>query len=201
MILIKSGFGLALTNWIMSCVTSVSYAVLINGEPSPFFQRGKGLRQGFPLSSLLFILVMEGLSILIKKEKEAGLLTGIKVSRITNILHLLFVDDVLIMTRACLAEWKAIVGLLKVFLHATGLQINEEKSTFHSAGLDEVGFAPFKVIFPYSFESIETGFKYLGFFLKPNCYKADDWRWLIKKFEKIIDHWCNRWLSLGGAQF
>jgi hypothetical protein len=82
MILIKSGFGLALTNWIMSCITSVSYAVLINGEPSPFFQRGKGLRQGFPLSSLLFILVMEGLSILIKKEKEAGLLTGIKVVRI-----------------------------------------------------------------------------------------------------------------------
>jgi hypothetical protein len=44
MILIKNGFGLSVTNWIMSCVTSVSYVVLINGEPSDFFQRGKGLR-------------------------------------------------------------------------------------------------------------------------------------------------------------
>jgi hypothetical protein len=103
MILIKSGFGLATTSWIMSCVTSVSYAVLINGEPSPFFQRGKGLRQGCPLSPLLFILVMESLSILIRKEKEVGSLTGIKVSRITKILHLLFVDDVLIMSKACLS--------------------------------------------------------------------------------------------------
>jgi hypothetical protein len=26
----------------------------------------------------------------------------------------------------------------------------------------------------------------------------DDWGWLIKKFEKRLDHWCNRWLTLGG---
>jgi hypothetical protein len=69
MILIKTGFGLAITNWIMSCITSVSYVVPINGEPYEFFQRGKGLRQGYPLLPLLFILVMEGLSILLKKEK------------------------------------------------------------------------------------------------------------------------------------
>jgi hypothetical protein len=28
--------------------------------------------------------------------------------------------------------------------------------------------------------------------------KAEDWRWLLAKFEKRIGHWCNRWLSLGG---
>jgi hypothetical protein len=119
MILIKTGFGLSVTNWIMSCVTTISYAVLVNGEPSDFFQRGKGLRQGCPLSPLLFILVMEGLSILLKKEKEAGKLSGIKVARITNILHLLFVDDVLILSRASVAEWKVIAGLLKTFLNAS----------------------------------------------------------------------------------
>jgi hypothetical protein len=79
-----------------------------------------------------------------------------------------------------------------------GLQINEEKSTFHSVGLEEVGLTPYKEIFSYRFESIETGFKYLGFFLKPNCYKADNWRWLINKFEQRINHWCNCCLSLGG---
>jgi hypothetical protein len=102
------------------------------------------------------------------------------------------------MTRACVAEWKVIVGLLKTFLHASRLQINEEKSTFHVAGMEESGMVPFKEIFSFSYVPIENGFKYLGYFLKPNCYKADDWRWLIKKFEKRIDHWCNRWLSLGG---
>jgi hypothetical protein len=29
-------------------------------------------------------------------------------------------------------------------------------------------------------------------------YKAEDWGWLIAKYEKRIGHWCNRWLSLGG---
>jgi hypothetical protein len=130
MILIKSGFGLATTRWIMSCVKSVSYVVLINGEPSQFFQRGKGLRQGCPLSPLIFILVMESLSILFQKEKEVGTLTGIKISTITKILHLLFVDDVLILTKACLVEWTVIDGILKVFQKATGLHINEGKSTF-----------------------------------------------------------------------
>jgi hypothetical protein len=29
-------------------------------------------------------------------------------------------------------------------------------------------------------------------------YKAEDWGWLLSKYEKRIGHWCNRWLSLGG---
>jgi hypothetical protein len=159
----------------MSCVTTISYAILVNGEPSDFFQRGKGLRQGFPLSTLLFILVMEGLSILLKKEKEVGKLFGVKVARITHILHLLFIDDVLILSRASVAEWKVITGLLKTFLNTLGLEINVEKSTFHVVGVEESGMAPFKEIPPYSFISIDVGFKYLGFFLKPNCYKSEDW--------------------------
>jgi hypothetical protein len=150
------------------------------------------------LSPLLFILVMEGLSILLKKEKEANLLSGIKVSRITKILHLLFVDYVLILTRACVVEWNVIVGLLKNFLHASGLEINVEKSTFHVAGVEESGLAPFKEIFPFSYVPLESVFKYLGYFLKPNYYKAEDWRWLIKNFKRRIDHWCNCWIFLGG---
>jgi hypothetical protein len=54
--------------------------------------------QGCPLSPLLFILVMEGLSLLLKNGHTEGKLSGVKVSRIVKILHILFVDDVLIMT-------------------------------------------------------------------------------------------------------
>jgi hypothetical protein len=88
----------------MSYVLSVTYAVLINGEPSTFFQLGRGIRQGCPLPLLLFVLVMEGLSIFLQKGKEEGKLTGVKVAIIVKILHLLFVDDVLIMTRANVQE-------------------------------------------------------------------------------------------------
>jgi len=159
----------------MSCVNSVSYVVLINGEPSSFFRRGKGVRQGCPLSPLLFILVMESLSILIKKEVEDGTLTGIKDTNYTKILQLLFFDDVLIMSRASVEERIVIAKVLKLFQLATWLVINDEKSTFHSAGLGEKGLMPFKFLYPYEFEFIDTGFKYMGYFLKLNCYKSGDW--------------------------
>jgi hypothetical protein len=62
--------------------------------------------------------------------------------------------------------------------------INDEKSTFHSAGLGEKGLMPFKFLYPYEFEFIDTGFKYMGYFLKLNCYKSGDWSWLLKKSKK-----------------
>jgi hypothetical protein len=128
--LLQCGFGLPTTNWIMGCVTSAAYAILINGESTKFFQSGRGLRQGFPLSPLLFILVMEGLSLSLKKGQADGKLTGIKVSRLIKILHLLFVDDVLIMTKASIEEWQEINRILDVFCGASGLMINVQKSTF-----------------------------------------------------------------------
>jgi len=53
MILLKIGVGIQMKNWIMSCVTSSSYAVLINGEATKFFRSGRGVRKGCPLSPLL----------------------------------------------------------------------------------------------------------------------------------------------------
>jgi ABC-type glutathione transport system ATPase component len=64
---------------------------------------GRGLRQGFPLSPLLFILVMEALSLLLKKAQSEGKITGLKVSRTIKILHL-FSDDILIMTKGTFQE-------------------------------------------------------------------------------------------------
>jgi len=56
-------------------------------------------------------------------------LTGIKVSRIINIQHLLFMDDVLIMTKSSIEEWEEINKILDGFCSATGLMINVQKST------------------------------------------------------------------------
>eukprot|EP00253_Pinus_taeda_P010711 PITA_10711 len=44
MLLTHLGFKLEFINWIMGCVTSVSFAVLINGAASSFFKGQRGLR-------------------------------------------------------------------------------------------------------------------------------------------------------------
>jgi hypothetical protein len=114
LILLQCGFGAATTNWMMGCITTASLAVLINGEATKAFHSERGLRQGCPLSPLLFILVLECLSILLKRSKLDGNLTGIRASRLTQILHLLFVDDVIIMTSDSLSEWTEIYNVLNV---------------------------------------------------------------------------------------
>jgi hypothetical protein len=192
LILLQCGFGTVTTNWIMGCITTATLAVLINGEASKAFHSKRGLRQGCPLSPLLFILVLESLSILLKKSKLAGKLSGIRASRLTQILHLLFVDDVIIMTSDSLSEWTEILNILNIFCSVTGLKINLQKSMFLATGARETNMSELKSLFGIDFRDLEEGFNYLGYFIKPSSYKAKDWSWLYEKFERRIQHWCNR---------
>jgi hypothetical protein len=96
MLLIHLGFGVAFTNWVMGCLTTVSFSILINGSTSSFFKEDRGVRQGCPLSPLLFLLVVESLSHFLNEAKSTGTFRGIKISSGLHISHLLFVDDILI---------------------------------------------------------------------------------------------------------
>jgi len=62
LLLLHIGIDYATVEWIMACVCNVSFSVLVNGSPSEFFYGSRGLRQGCPLSPLLFLLIIEGLS-------------------------------------------------------------------------------------------------------------------------------------------
>ena len=35
----------------------------------------------------------------------------------------------------------------------------------------------------------------MGFYLKPNAYRNNDWFWLLRKIEKKLVAWSHKWLS------
>jgi len=76
----KMGFSCKLRSSILFCLSTIRYSVLINGKASSFFSSSRGLRQGDPLSILLFVLVMETLSRLVNKAIDAGFLEGFQIT-------------------------------------------------------------------------------------------------------------------------
>ncbi|XP_075663092.1 uncharacterized protein LOC142632603 [Castanea sativa] len=70
----KMGFGVKWINLIMECISTVTYSVLINGEPTQTIQPSRGLRQGDSLSPYLFLLCSEGLHCLLHRERSLDLL-------------------------------------------------------------------------------------------------------------------------------
>jgi hypothetical protein len=108
------------------------------------------------------------------------------------------VDDVIIMSKADVNEWMEINNILNVFCRASGLRINVQKSAFLHSGVQQETLVELKELFQFDYKDLSEGFKYLGYFLKPDSYKAEDWQWLIEKFENRIHLWCNKLLTLGG---
>jgi hypothetical protein len=93
-VMFKMGFSGKWIHWIMMCVETVDYSVIMNKEMVGPIIPGCGLRQGDPLSPYLFILCAEGLSALIRNAEARGVLQGVRVCRIApRVSHLLFADD------------------------------------------------------------------------------------------------------------
>ncbi|GKE88748.1 RNA-directed DNA polymerase, eukaryota, reverse transcriptase zinc-binding domain protein, partial [Tanacetum coccineum] len=89
------------------------------------------LSEGDPLSSFLFILIMEGLHSALYNAVNSGLIRGINLgSPDITISHLFYADDVVVTT-----EWKKedldnIIRVLYVFYLASGLKINIHNLTY-----------------------------------------------------------------------
>jgi len=154
----------------MGYVSTIHYAVIINGYPSMFFAAGRGLRQACALSPFLFILAMDRLSLKIKKAMTNGVIEALKITSIVIVSHSVFVDEVSLTQMVFF-----IFNHKKKIGKATGLVQNEQKSIilYGSCNQDDIRYI--KNCLGVNVESLDNGMKYLGYTLKPRCYKNVDW--------------------------
>jgi hypothetical protein len=68
---------------------------------------------------MLFLLVVEGLILLIKHKHDAWVLKGIVIDLGAIITHLMFVDDLVLFSNGAVAEVRLLGGLLSLFCEAT----------------------------------------------------------------------------------
>lgn len=127
-LLLALGFHPRWVGWIMFYVRSVSYTILINGQPHGFVKLCRGLRQGDPLSPFLFVLCSEGLTFLLNQASHQHLLRGMKFSpQGPQIHHLLFADDTLFLVKAYVDECSVVSEILSIYERATWQMINLDK--------------------------------------------------------------------------
>lgn len=75
------GFPPWITQLVMLCVKKTSFLVLINGLPKGLIMSSRGLCQGDPLSTYIFLICMEGLISLLNQSALNGGLKGISIFR------------------------------------------------------------------------------------------------------------------------
>jgi len=123
------GFSPKWCRWIEGMVTGGSVGIKVNDDIGPYFQTKRGLRQGDPMSPILFNIVADMLALLIKRAKADGQIRGVIPHLVDDGLSILqYADDTIIFLDHDLEQAKNLKLLLCAFEQLSGLKINFHKS-------------------------------------------------------------------------
>lgn len=121
--------------WIQKCLSLASFSILINGVPKGYFGCSRGLRQGDPLSSLLFLLVVGVLRSLIKRVVEVGMFEGFSLRWGELIIsYLQFADDTMIFCDNSQCQIGLLKCVFRCFEVVSGFHLNMGKSSLIAVG-------------------------------------------------------------------
>ncbi|WZZ09772.1 hypothetical protein YC2023_095693 [Brassica napus] len=182
-----------LINWIKTCITTPYYSVALNGELSGFFPGKKGLRQGDPISSSLFVMAMD----ILAKELDIAVREG-KFGAHPNCLdplvtHLSFADDLLIFFDGTSTSLRGILEVLRDFQKSTGLALNLRKTCVFVNGDDADASRSLASEFGISQGSLPV--KYLGLPLLPHKARRTDYQPLLDKIQSRSDSLWVAWVK------
>jgi hypothetical protein len=137
-ILVSRGFGDRWIGWITKIILGGSVSVVPNGEESPTFKTGKGVRQGGALSPLLFNLVGDVMTRMLSRAANNKLIKdALDQFRPGSIVSLQYTDDTLLFSNSEVSYLKNLKIILALFERICGMRTNFHKSEFIPLHLEE----------------------------------------------------------------
>ena len=189
------GFGPRWRRWICSLLSSASSRILLNGKPGPAIRHARGLRQGDPISPMLFILAIDPLHHLFRLAAEEGLLRPIR-TRPVRFTVSLYADDAGIFVGPDQQDMQVVCHLLDAFGRASGLRTNLEKSEAFPIQCSEEQILAALAIFPAKRGSFPC--TYLGLPLHHSRLKAVHFQPLIDKLGTRLAGWWGKHFTRAG---
>ncbi|KAL9659933.1 hypothetical protein QQ045_024743 [Rhodiola kirilowii] len=190
------GFHALFIKWVMACVTSARFSLLMNGNLIDYFASNRGLRQGDPLFPFLFTLVMEVLARRLQNLKnDKGFAFHPKCKKI-SLTHLMFADDLLIMSKANVDSVSCIKKDLDDFYSWSGLSVSSEKSCIFFGGSPNEEKVLVASVGNFSVGSLP--FMYLGIPMERHGLKKRHFGQIIDKVTAKISSWIAKCLSYAG---
>jgi hypothetical protein len=134
-------------------------SILLNGVPGKSFHCKRGVRQGDPLSPLLFVAAAELLQVIINREMLQGrLTTPIPCGGCFPIIQ--YADDTILVMKANDQELAHLKDILLDYATSTGLKINFQKSSLVPINITRQKAQELATIFGCAVASMP--FTYLG---------------------------------------
>ncbi|XP_062188905.1 uncharacterized protein LOC133892218 [Phragmites australis] len=191
------GFSPRWCKWIDQIVRGGSVSVKVNDDVGNFFQTKKGLRQGDPLSPILFNLVADMLTTLIFRAKSNGKFKRVVPHLVEDGLSILqYADDTILFLDHDMIKAKDLKLVLSTFEQLSGLKINFHKSELFCYGAAKDCEQEYTQLFGCKVGGLP--FRYLGIPMNHKKLSNKDWAHIEDKFQKKLSSWKGKLFSVGG---
>lgn len=194
LLLRKLGMDERLVRILINNLSATNCSILLNVSLTSSFSLGRGVKQGDPLSPLLFILSSEGFSRGLNDLMQTRALLGFKADRVPCISHLGFADDLLIFLNGASHNLARFRKFLETYQKASRQLVNYNKSQF----VVGQGVSVHNTLAALGMRSTSLPIKYLGSYLYKGINKARYCSPLINHFDAKLSAWSTKLLSMVG---